>query len=439
MKMGAYQAANEYYYYGHNSQNGKYYHSMEQIATTQPRDIQLLYSTYVSYFDNMQNFAHDIITSVMNLRGLFAHTKAEQRYPLTILTMRYLVMVFQPLEKMNEAVQNCEQKQQVSANLNWDIAAAHFIGSMEGKENGGNVQGQMMYSVIKKNCALFGTCHLPGHDLIELLSKGKELIYTGNCDHLKSIANEIEKLLHMTLAQSTLVAAVELQRHATFAQIADGYISSMSILPIIDEYDSSSAEIIEEELAFKDKNLTQSVNSQRVFIAMERALKQMNGWNCTDIGSLEFYGGLCPPKIETVSNVEVVATTPLAEGRYIATNNIKQWVQISVDLENMRNTEDQDIAYNIYSNGKNALVEGMNVGLSLSNFSRNAMASEMKDDPMYNLFVYAFLTFKGEKFDGQHVTLYADTLVNDLFEIGKVCFLNRFHDIFSFSSFIILG
>ena len=53
------------------------------------------------------------------------------------------------------------------------------------------------------NCATFGTCNLPRHDLIELLSQGNEVIYAGNCDHLKSIVNDIEILLHMTLVQST--------------------------------------------------------------------------------------------------------------------------------------------------------------------------------------------------------------------------------------------
>ena len=53
------------------------------------------------------------------------------------------------------------------------------------------------------NCAIFGTCNLPRHDLIELLSQGNEVIYAGNCDHLKSIVNDIEILLHMTLVQST--------------------------------------------------------------------------------------------------------------------------------------------------------------------------------------------------------------------------------------------
>ena len=61
------------------------------------------------------------------------------------------------------------------------------------------------------------------HDLIELLSQGKEVIYDGNSDHLKSIVNDIEMLLHMTLVQSTLQAAVELQHRVSYEHTSKGY------------------------------------------------------------------------------------------------------------------------------------------------------------------------------------------------------------------------
>ena len=72
----------------------------------------------------------------------------------------------------------------------------------------------------------------------------------------------------------------------------------------------------------------------------------------------------------------------------------------------------------LHTHGGNALVDGSDAGLSLTKFSRNDVSSEMKDDSICNLYVNDFLTFRVKIFD---VSLYADTLVKDLFELEKAC------------------
>lgn len=60
------------------------------------------------------------------------------------------------LEKLYSSVQSCKQKKDAFMDL--DTAAAYFIGSLEGKEDGGSHDGNLIFMLAKRMCVLFRTC-----------------------------------------------------------------------------------------------------------------------------------------------------------------------------------------------------------------------------------------------------------------------------------------
>ena len=63
------------------------------------------------------------------------------------------------LEKIYDAVLICKKGGNLAEGTeSFDIAAGYFVGSLEGKDDGGSFDGSLIHMLAKRMCVQFGTC-----------------------------------------------------------------------------------------------------------------------------------------------------------------------------------------------------------------------------------------------------------------------------------------
>jgi len=73
------------------------------------------------------------------------------------------------LEKLYSAIQSCQENKSDDGAQNIDVAAGYLIGSLEGPEDGGSYDGDIIFMLAKRMCVHFGTCTLSGNARINEL------------------------------------------------------------------------------------------------------------------------------------------------------------------------------------------------------------------------------------------------------------------------------
>jgi hypothetical protein len=109
------------------------------------------------------------------------------------------------------------------------------------------------------------------------------------------------------------------------------------------------------------------------------------------------------------------------EGRYETVTDVTDYLNLALDAADMKESTDLATKLNIYQNGRS----GGSSSITLQSLSLTA-ETEMAENPLYYFFKHAFLVLgnaaehetKG-MFDGAPIEQYADTIVNDLFELNK--------------------
>lgn len=68
------------------------------------------------------------------------------------------------LEKLYSTVNACTLKaNQAEGVKNIDIAMGYYVGSLEGKDDGGSFDGNLIHMLAKRMCVHFGTCTAENH------------------------------------------------------------------------------------------------------------------------------------------------------------------------------------------------------------------------------------------------------------------------------------
>ena len=330
MEMGAYEAVRDYYYHGHNSRNGYYYHSLHSMSTIDHSSISLLYDTYVNYFGGDNDYVETLIINAIERSGPFEDATEDQRAAIVTHTIKQMLMYMFPLTQLNNAVEKCKNEQSDAAN-SWDRGAGSLIGSIEGNHEGGNHQGQLYYSLIKSSCEIFGTCNMTNHDLVDLLQEGQERVEAGECEVVQNVTEKIRVLLDITNIQRTLHYAAKLEDVPFSNYLAGAFISASTVIPMIKHSDHASGLVIEDDFKFKRTLNLGEMDTNEVFEAFESALKNMKDIDCADIGAIEKYGDVCPeapimPGEDVAENTYVnpSETISLSSGLYVTTSNVDE-------------------------------------------------------------------------------------------------------------------
>jgi hypothetical protein len=309
MEMKAYDAANDVYTHGKHASirlnNREEMLSLRSLAVSTGREKVPSFKLFERYFSKSQmNYADNLINDIfIGPPGLSSN---EQKTALVINALQYEVLFMAALQKMYEAIEGCKSSNEIrllSAKQQWDEAAAFLIGSMEGYQAEGSHDGFLLHNLARKMCHHFNTCNEYGNAIVNeeiesLLYAGSFSLNSQSCDALKDFVSKIEAHLLVPLIQASLYASErnsKLTTRTTDPMLASGYIFSRSILPYIDDVDSTSAALINKNLAFQFVTEPVVDGVAAVYNAFEQALSIMPLTGCKEIGRSSWGNrGLCP-------------------------------------------------------------------------------------------------------------------------------------------------
>jgi hypothetical protein len=298
LSQNASNACQDIYLYGKhavvNGVNGAETLSLSQLATTSDRTVVPQYEKFEQYFGSDSKYAETMIIRAMSAIN-FPGASVSQLRAIAVNSMQYLVLYMAILQEMYAALADCNSNdalKTIDASEAWDRAAALLIGSVEGTADGGTVDGQSFYALAKARCSQFGTCGNSGNSevnerIISLLYTGRGEVQARSCSALLRAIDEIERLLLVPLMQSTLHFAIQNEKEPAGSQdadLAEGYISSLSILPLVDDANRVSATTIETNLAFQLKSKPMPDGSGAVFNALAAIYAEM-GVDCSNVGA----------------------------------------------------------------------------------------------------------------------------------------------------------
>lgn len=116
--------------------------------------------------------------------GVFEQATVDERKRVISFTLKYMVTYMAILEKLHSAAISCKQNKRIEGGVHLDSAAGYFVGSLEGKEDGGSFDGQLIFMLAKRMCVHFGTCSSSNHAqvnerIVNLLYAAQGEIETG--------------------------------------------------------------------------------------------------------------------------------------------------------------------------------------------------------------------------------------------------------------------
>ena len=368
--------------------------------------------------------------------GQFASATRGELAEVVFTTLQVMVSFLAVSEKLSLAESFCRESDKHWSKQYWDEAVALFVGSMEGHEAGGESgnAGTLLYSFGNEVCKDFGTCEPTGESetneaILIYLSAGRDTGKHQKCEHLSRIRNSsLASRLAIILVQGTLSFAIKNMNISArdSETLATSHILAKTVLPLVNKVNATSAATIDNALGnFATISTGNSVAD--LVEAFAYALRGM-GINCKDVGVPVAYPefALClgdDPDDGNVPDEAPVAQTPtdLADGLYLTTTYVQDRADMALDLLDMEEamkSNSKDMAKLVYRNGKNSQVFDVNGKLtqlrSLQRFSTEETL-DMLDEPLFNLFMYAFQDEEG-KFMSRDVRFYADSFVEASFD-----------------------
>lgn len=442
MEMDANIAAKDIYMKGRNSLKGSNLHrSLQDLSTSRAsvvddsgNTLNTEFQRFSGYFGGA-SYADTFIMGAFDGASPFDAASKEQIIAVVMTTLQTSVSFMHSINEFYAAVSDCQAGNYEKGIESWDKGVATLIGSIEGTERGGSVDGDgvLLYELAKQMCPLFGTCAgsddaLSNEVLIGDLLEGQSKLATRQCSAvLDVVKDKILPIIQIPLVQGTLNYASENDGKASTSQeasIGAGFALSRAILPQVDAAKKASARIISENMKFIQTPSYVHNGANAVFDAFSEALDGM-GIACADVGVFVMTPtrGVC--KTGKEGNVTPPSTpTVIANGLYTTTTYVEDRLKIAHDvrdIEKALKSGNKNLAIEIYSNGLNSDIfdsNGLKVGQrSLKSFSVTE-TQEMQQEPTFNFFRYALGDSDGA-FRLRSVDEYADVISTTAFDNTK--------------------
>jgi hypothetical protein len=126
--------------------------SLSSIARDTNRDIVPVFQAYTRYFNFDEEYADTLIVNAFQRKGIFQQATVDQRKRVISFSLKYMVTFMAILEKLYSTVKSCKEDNRVEGAASLDIAAGYFVGSMEGKDEGGSFDGGLIFMLAKRMC-----------------------------------------------------------------------------------------------------------------------------------------------------------------------------------------------------------------------------------------------------------------------------------------------
>ena len=256
--MEKFELAKRIYTEGHNYydyDNVEAYNFVSLYNLTQGHTIGYvdfpIYSLYEGY--NGPDFSNELITSIFDKTGLFEIATLSQRGLAIKVAISGIVSYMAVLEAFYSAASRCDSETTSSIHA-FDGAVALLIGSVEGQGTGGslNEEGQMFYSIAKRNCNHFNDClgsdSRVNEELFLSMTEGQSAIRQRLCEEATNWVEKINALLKVPLVQSLLYFSDAENIQSDYDAAA--YVAVEAVLPTIFNIDPDSAENIKSAMSF---------------------------------------------------------------------------------------------------------------------------------------------------------------------------------------------
>ncbi|KAG7349119.1 low iron-inducible periplasmic protein [Nitzschia inconspicua] len=457
LKFQAYGVALDWYTHGWNSQ-GRSIRDFAKNAVVPPLTAspdRRYYSLFAEY-NNDAEFAHNWVTSILELIPPFNNASAEQVRNSVVGFMKYVVMFVSSADALIYAASTCQSGDSQEVREYLDAGAMLYVGSMEGAASNGNAfGGEFLFSTAKELCSDFNTC-IDSNDGSVVTAAVNEVVMTAIQDVAESISSqncaEAVALVEDTILPAMMIPLVQgTLKYASFnedllagtedASLSIGDAFSRAILPLVHQASPGNAEVIKSQMQFQLTSDPIESGFAAIADAFRQSIPALN-INCEEVGVLvdePVRSDLCGDGVtgsQPVSSGGAALTAPpasgptdqtspeqLAFGRYTFSDPSIAGGDgsFALDVRDMFLASSPDEASNIYKNGKNAITtsfSGDSGLVSLSSLSTQA-SQFMAEDLMFSIFKYAL--YDDDDLDGSTGDnfVYADEVVMEALTSGN--------------------
>ncbi len=243
---------------------------------------------FVSYYNNSKKYKEDLVRKVLYGNDWYSSVSNATRAESTKRLLQAIFLPMHALELFHKARNICSSDK-LKAMESWDRGASLLVGSIEGSQVGGTINGTSWYSMSKEFCSFFGTCNDGSSNakangrMMTLLQEGTVPLNEGVCNNLGTIVENIESTLLIPLVQGTLHFAVlngGPSEFRSYESLGAGYALARSILPLLKSGNEAMATVVNDWTS----NPSVSEGSHNVvWNAIARTWESF-GVNCQDIG-----------------------------------------------------------------------------------------------------------------------------------------------------------
>lgn len=274
------------------------FNSLQFFATSTTRqNAGTLYNAFVSYF-NDPNYANTTISNTLDGLGKWGSAPADVRTAIVGTTAAFQIAYMYAWAELALAQQDCQRGNKLAndGNVNsWDEVAALYIGSLEGPNAGGSVDledGQLFWNLANQRAFQFQTVADGGFskadsNMEDLLFAGKGELDALDCANLGKTVNQIKFLVFIPIIQSALRYAIQNSGKSASLQdsgFAFGEAFALAVLPILAQFDQSSAQVIAENMVVQEGDTLVQSGPQEVANAFAAVATSGLHIQCYDLG-----------------------------------------------------------------------------------------------------------------------------------------------------------
>ena len=272
--LEAYEYAELWYMFGQNMDGPrnsdtdpfKLISLQEMALSTEREKAGDLYKDFVSFFDNT-NFGSVAMKDALNDDTKW-QDRVQNSVTATGIAVHQIVLVH-VAARLRESVAECKKIDPESfegfLSNPVDEAAALLIGSLEGRALGGSPDledGILLYHVANRHASNFGTVNERNYakvnaELVDMLYASKGAFEAFDCGNLERTIQRIIRLFPVGMMQAALWEATRIVDKATDENIrkealANAESLALSLVPMIATSDGESAQVIYENLVWKE-------------------------------------------------------------------------------------------------------------------------------------------------------------------------------------------
>jgi hypothetical protein len=245
MQMQAYRPAKDIFLYGSNASVSLASLALNSASNSTPK-IEL----YRDYFET------DTYTTDLPQRGFDVSEFGLTDLQGKIFSLRFsqtLLLEHAALERVFDSAAVCKPGSDTKDLTDaWNIAAAFLLGSLDRSREIDSTNWYSPYDLAQTYCAQFQTCSSSNRvsaankEMTKLLNTGRSFAERNDCDGIQETAEKLRSSLLAPLIQAALSSAIRLSHpHYNEDDIAEGYVYTQTLLPLIKEIDASVASTIE--------------------------------------------------------------------------------------------------------------------------------------------------------------------------------------------------